>query len=273
MFLIVSLLLSTILQVAEATSKAEFDAAFRQSNRDNVSPADKRYVREFEDKIFDAVASQAMLSCLTKTPDTVEPAMLVFIISADGKIVRAIATPGIKYGECIVSQLHLPISVPRPPHDNFVFAAGVANHSHAETKDRAPKDRPTRLEGNAAIAYDKAIAPYVARARATWPRARKRFLAGLPEGWSLAVSYRLLQTGKPTRQQRFEDTFVEVKEIKGSMIQGTIVNKLGVITNYREGESIEFPESKIMNWVFIRPDGSEEEGNVLGKFLEHYKPE
>jgi hypothetical protein len=120
--------------MADATSKSEFDAALKQSNRDRETPSGKRYTRHFEDKIFLAVASQAMQTCLSRSRDTVEPAMLVFIISADGKVTRVLSTPGIEYGKCVVSQLRLPISVPRPPHDNFAVALGVANHSHAQSK-------------------------------------------------------------------------------------------------------------------------------------------
>jgi hypothetical protein len=177
-FVIVSLILSIGLRMVEAASKSEVDAAFKQSDRDKESPAGKRYTREFEDKVFVAVASKAMQTCLSRSSDTVEPAMLVFLISADGKITRVLSTPGIEYGECIVSQLRLPISVPRPPHDNFAVALGVANHSHAQSK--APPDKPIPLNDNSAREYDKAIAPYVAKARATYPKAKKRFLAGLP---------------------------------------------------------------------------------------------
>jgi hypothetical protein len=120
--------------MADATSKPEFDAALKQSNRDRETPSGKRYTRQFEDKIFLAVASKAMQTCLSRSRDTVEPAMLVFIISADGKVTRVLSTPGIEYGKCVVSQLRLPISVQRPPHDNFAVALGVANHSHAQSK-------------------------------------------------------------------------------------------------------------------------------------------
>jgi hypothetical protein len=112
--------------MANATSKSEFDAALKQSNRDRETPAGKRYARQFEDKVFLAVASQAMQSCLSRSRDTVEPAMLVFLISANGKVTRVLSAPGMDYGKCVVSQLRLPISVPPPPHDNFAVALGVA---------------------------------------------------------------------------------------------------------------------------------------------------
>ena len=108
-FVIVAVLLSIGLYSSNAKSKAEFETAFKQSNRDKETPAGKRYTREFENKIFLAVASQSMETCARRSRDTVEPAMLVFIISADGKIRRVLSTPGIQYGECIVSRLRLPI--------------------------------------------------------------------------------------------------------------------------------------------------------------------
>ena len=43
-----------------------------------------------------------MEACVSRSRDTVEPAMLVFMISADGKIRRVLSTPGIEYRECIV---------------------------------------------------------------------------------------------------------------------------------------------------------------------------
>jgi hypothetical protein len=97
-FVIVAVLLSIGPYPTNAKSKSEFEIAFKQSNRDKETPAGKRYTREFEDKIFFAVASRSMQTCVSRSRDTVEPAMLVFIISADGKIRRVPSTPGIEYG-------------------------------------------------------------------------------------------------------------------------------------------------------------------------------
>jgi len=119
--------------IADAASKAEFNAAFEQSNHDSKTAAGKRYTRKFEDDIFMTIASEAMMTC-HRVPDTIQPAMLVFVVSADGKIRRVLSTPGIEYGECIASALRLPISVPKPPHDNFAISVLVANHVHAEKK-------------------------------------------------------------------------------------------------------------------------------------------
>jgi hypothetical protein len=59
--------------MADATSKSEFDAALKQSNRDRETPSGKRYARQFEDKVFLAVTSKAMQTCLSRSRDTVEP--------------------------------------------------------------------------------------------------------------------------------------------------------------------------------------------------------
>jgi hypothetical protein len=198
---------------ASAVSKTEFDAARKQADRDKETKGGWNYGIDFSTNVMTTAANRAMTDCLSQ-PDTIEPALLVFVVAADGTVKRAFAQPGIPYGQCVLSKMRIPFTAPRPPHDNFFVAFGIANHHHAEINDKSPKDRPVRTEGDAAIAYDKAIAPYVAKARATWPAAKKRFLAGLPEGWTFDVSYRLLQTDKPTKQNRFEDTFVRLKEIK-----------------------------------------------------------
>jgi hypothetical protein len=251
------------------TSKADFDAAKKVADRDNSTPAGQRYTREFALKHFAPVMGQAMDSCLSQR-DTVEPAMIILIVGANGNVIRVLSTPGIEYGECVASKLHQPISLPRPPHDNFALAFGVANHSHAEKK--VPVDKPIHTEGEAAVAYNKAIAPYVAKARKTYPGAKKRFLAGLPRGWRFCVSYRLIQNAPEVKQYRFEDVIVDVDKIENGKVYGRIANKLGIVTNYRYDQSISFPESDVMNWLFVRPDGSEE-GNILGNFLDHYKPQ
>jgi hypothetical protein len=55
-------------------------------------------MEQFADSAANAGIGQAMRECLSK-PDTVEPAMMVFVVSADGKVKRAFAKPGIPYGE------------------------------------------------------------------------------------------------------------------------------------------------------------------------------
>ena len=59
---------------------------------------------------------------------------------------------------------------------------------------RAP-DKPVRGVGKKSYdALMKAEAPYIAKAHATYPAARKRFLAGLPRGYSALLDCRARDT-------------------------------------------------------------------------------
>lgn len=75
----------------------------------------------------------------------------------------------------------------------------------------------------------------------------------------------------PTRQLRHEDVFVEVESIKNGVVSGRIANKMDLLTNYKRNQRILVKESEVKNWLILRPDGVEE-GNYVGKFLDHYKP-
>jgi uncharacterized protein YegJ (DUF2314 family) len=154
----------------------------------------------------------------------------------------------------------------------IIIASFSVLTSIALAETSAPPDIPVRVQSPAEVAaYDRAIAPYVAKARASYPAAKKRFLAGLPPKHTFAVQVRLRQKDEKARAYRFEDVFVGVQAIKKGTVYGWINSKPMNITNHHQGEQIQFPESEVMNWLIVRPDGSEE-GNYLGKFLDHWKP-
>jgi hypothetical protein len=269
---LVSLLIGffTVLFVAATAAKntTEFDALVKECTRNNETKAGYRYMEEFSKAIFPEIGP-AMRACVSKTPDTKEPATLLFIIAADGRITRVMASPDIPYGQCVLSNVNKDrLKAPPPPRDGWPMAIGLANHHHEEmARKNAPKDNPVEMRSSDDFEkYDKAIAPYVAKARATYPAAKKRFLAGLPPGHKFVVRLRLFDHDKKRR----EDSFVEVESIKGGNITG-IVDRVDVLTNYKEGQRITFSESRIDNWIILRPDGTEE-GNFVGKFLDTYKP-
>src|SRR5258705_280606 len=81
---------------------------------------------------------------------------------------------------------------------------GSANHHHEEqARSKAPVDQSTATAGKEQVeAYDRAIAPYVVKARASYPSAKKRYLAGLPSGYTFAVWIRLYQNDEKTRENR-----------------------------------------------------------------------
>ena len=44
------------------------------------------------------------------------------------------------------------------------------------------------------------------------------------------------------------------------------MNQPVIVRGYSSGDRVTAPESEVRNWMFVRPDGTEE-GNIVGKFL------
>lgn len=115
--------------------------------------------------------------------------------------------------------------------------------------------------------FDAAIKTYVEQARKTYPSAKERFLAGLPAKHVFFLTARLHDA-----QGNWEQVFVEVKEISDGKVKGLIANDIQTVTGFKLGDSYAFLESDMIDWTIILPDGTEE-GNVVGKFLDTYKPD
>jgi len=144
--------------------------------------------------------------------------------------------------------------------------AAPATASGSGAGSDASKDKPVAASSKAEVdALEKAIAPYREQARKSYPDAKRRFVAGLPQGHKFAVAAQLHSAGKS------ETVFVMVKEIKGDQITGRIDSDVRVVTGYKAGDSYALPEKDLIDWVIVRPDGSEE-GNVVGKFLDTWQP-
>jgi uncharacterized protein YegJ (DUF2314 family) len=126
----------------------------------------------------------------------------------------------------------------------------------------APPDQPKRTTAEQFRTAEEAMKPYVEQARKTYPEARQRYLAGLPAKQVFFVTTRLYDgTG------RFEQFFVEVKEIKDGKIRGLIASEIQFVKTHKLGDEYSFPESDLIDWTISKPDGTEE-GNVVGKFLQ-----
>jgi len=128
----------------------------------------------------------------------------------------------------------------------------------------APQDKSSSVPTDSVAAFEAAIAPYVAHARQTYPSAKRKFQAGLPDGQSFFVTTRL-HDGSGA----FEQVFIAVRRIEGGMISGRIWSDIRTVRGYRYGDTYRFPEGDILDWLIAHPDGSEE-GNVVGKFLDTY---
>jgi len=126
----------------------------------------------------------------------------------------------------------------------------------------APKDKPVNTDSVDKL--KKAIAPYVAKAKASYPQAKQRFLSGLPKG-----QYFFLTT--PIRDKRGyeENVFVAVRSIRDGIVVGRIWNDVRLVQGYKNGDDYSFPESALIDWLITKPDGTEE-GNFVGNFLDTY---
>ncbi len=113
--------------------------------------------------------------------------------------------------------------------------------------------------------YQAAIAPYVEKGRRTYSEARKRYLAGLPEGQIFfAVTNLHDESGV------FEQVFVRVESIRDGRIMGRISSHIMAVKGFKSGDQYTFPESDLLDWLIAHPDGNEE-GNVVGKFLDEWQ--
>jgi uncharacterized protein YegJ (DUF2314 family) len=248
---LILLVLSVVTPAAtRATNTTELAAVLREAGQNYQTKEGQRYEEQFLKAISPAFAA-ALKEC-GNSPDTKEPATIVFIIAASGHVRRLLHSQNIRFGDCVAAKLKSISTLPPPPRDSYVVALGAANHEHEE-KSNGPPDKPTGpMTKESVAAYDRAIAPYVAKARATYPAAKKRFLTGLPPGYRFSVRTPLID-----RNGKREDSFVRVESIQGGKITGIIVNDLHLVTDYKTGQRITFPENGIDNWVILRPDGTE----------------
>ncbi|MBL4634756.1 MAG: DUF2314 domain-containing protein [Kofleriaceae bacterium] len=112
---------------------------------------------------------------------------------------------------------------------------------------------------------EAALAPLLADAKATYPEARARYLAGLPGKHVFMLVTRLTdESGK------WEQVFIRVTSVHNGLVKGTIANEINSVEGYAHGDSVEFAETRIRDWVIVRSDGSEE-GNRVGRFLDYWR--
>jgi hypothetical protein len=146
-----------------------------------------------------------------------------------------------------------------------ISCASTGRHQDARIAPNAPQDRPVHFAGDpdAASARWRALAaPHVEKAMASYPAAKSRYLAGLPAGETFLVTTLLRD-----EQGHFESAFVVVERIADRQVTGQIATQLDLVRGYRNGQTISFPESEVLDWTITKPDGSEE-GNFVGKFLD-----
>ena len=143
----------------------------------------------------------------------------------------------------------------------------VLSQAAPQLAPNAPTDSPVQAAEKCIwVAMDRAMQPYIAQARATWPQARQRYLAGLPPRQSFFATALLVDN-----QDRREQVFIAVDAIRDGTISGKIWNRVEVVHGYRLGDHYSFPDAELRDWLIAKPDGTEE-GNFVGKFLDGYEP-
>ena len=130
----------------------------------------------------------------------------------------------------------------------------------------APPDQSVDTRGKEAVEkYRAAIAPFIEKARHTYPAAKKRYLDGLSAGHTFYVVTNL-DDGRGTKEQ----VFVVVSKIADGRVSGRIASDILGVKGYKNGDAYAFSESEVVDWLISRPDGTEE-GNVVGKFLDEWQ--
>jgi hypothetical protein len=135
-----------------------------------------------------------------------------------------------------------------------------------DVSTKAPRDRPVPVTTDEhKRRLDAAIAPYVAKARATYPQAKQRFLAGLPPRQSFFLTVELRD-----EDGHSEMVFLAVDSLARDSAFGRIWNQIYVVRGYRLRDRYATAEAELLDWMIAKPDGTEE-GNVVGKFLDTYQ--
>ena len=149
----------------------------------------------------------------------------------------------------------------------LAVALSAAMPVHAQLAPNAPADKSVPVvTTDQTQRLEAAIAPYTEQARKTYPDAKARYLKGLPKGETFFVTVRLTDP-----QGHREGVFVRVTKIADGKITGNIVSEIMSVKGYKAGDEYTFPEAALVDWMISKPDGSEE-GNVVGKFLDTYRP-
>ncbi len=135
------------------------------------------------------------------------------------------------------------------------------NNTSNQAAPTRPVDRGMYLNNQQIKKIYSSMKPYIKKARASYPEAKKKWEQALPKGQYFFVVTRI-------RDQHGveEQVFISVNEIKHGIIKGYIFNKLNNVSGYEFKQAYSFPESELIDWVITKPNG-EQEGNFVGKYL------
>ena len=142
--------------------------------------------------------------------------------------------------------------------------AGLSLSWRAFTQDpfvaeNAPEDCGALTTSDALRSIVDELSP---EALKTWPTAKERFLAGLPEQHGFFVTFLVVDA-----EGRSEYLFIAVDEIVENEIRGRIWSDVKLIEGMPFRAPVVLPEDAISDWLITKPDGTEE-GNIIGKYID-----
>lgn len=109
---------------------------------------------------------------------------------------------------------------------------------------------------------ETALADPVREALRTLPQAKKRFLAGLPQGDQFLLSVRVVATDTSFRQAS-----ARVLGWHGTTVQALLLLSAADSSRPTEPLPVSFPEAAVLDWTLVRASGREE-GNYVGRYTE-----
>ncbi|GAA4027756.1 hypothetical protein GCM10022409_09710 [Hymenobacter glaciei] len=114
-----------------------------------------------------------------------------------------------------------------------------------------------------ALARDAtALADPMREALRTLPLAKKRFLAGLPDGDQFLLSVRVAAS-----DTSFRHASVRVLGWRGNTVQALLLPEAANPAILAEPMPVSFPETAVVDWTLLRASGREE-GNYVGRYTD-----
>jgi uncharacterized protein YegJ (DUF2314 family) len=149
----------------------------------------------------------------------------------------------------------------------FLAVAASARAQSTGLSANAPMERAVGIRADCEwVLTQKAVAPFVAKARQSYPAARRKFLDRTRPARPMFVTMMLADAAS-----HHEQIFVRVDSIVGTRVHGRIASAVQVVRSYAYGQRMIVEEKDLLDWMFANADGSEE-GNFVGKFLDNYQP-
>ncbi|WP_210514032.1 hypothetical protein [Hymenobacter terricola] len=109
---------------------------------------------------------------------------------------------------------------------------------------------------------ETALADPVREALRTLPQAKKKFLAGLPNGDQFLLSVRVIATDTSFRQ-----VSARVLGWHGTTVQALLLPGAADSAAPTEPTPVSFPETAVVDWLLLRASGREE-GNYVGRYTD-----